>query len=398
MSILPSQRQLILPILDAVQRAGGEASTSTIREAVADQLGLDHKTRSMRGPIGGQDHNLLAHRIRWGQQHSRLAGLMEREDGNWRLTGKGSSHLTQAFPGRPITIFITPNGCALWGLAEDAAGVIDHGSVRLLLTSPPYALSKQKAYGNLAGQEYVDWLCSIIERLMPVMQSNGSLLLNLGDAWNRNSPTVSLYQERTIIALQDRLGLNLCQRMMWHNPSALPVPSNYVGVERIRLKQAVECLWWLSPDERPYADNKSILEPYSDRMVALIKNGGAKRSKKPSGHATREGSFSIDNGGSIAPNIFKIPNSGDQAYTKACRNLGLPAHPARMPLALASKMIEFLSRPDEIVFDPFGGSGTTARAAETLGRRWITTEAAREYVEGSKIRFSDELACTRGSI
>src|SRR3546814_18472426 len=86
--------------------------------------------------------------------------------------------------------------------------------------------------------------------------------------------------------------------MIWHNPSALPVPSNYVGVERIRLKQAVECLWWLSPDERPYADNKAILEPYSDRMLALIKNGGAKRSKKPSGHATREGSFSVDNGGS----------------------------------------------------------------------------------------------------
>src|SRR3546814_5932887 len=92
-----------------------------------------------------------------------------------------------------------PNGGARWGLAEEAASVIDHGTVRLLLTSPPYALSKQKAYGNLAGQEYVDWLCSIIERLMPVMQSNGSLLINLGDAWNRNSPTVSIYQERTII-------------------------------------------------------------------------------------------------------------------------------------------------------------------------------------------------------
>src|SRR3546814_18329350 len=67
---------------------------------------------------------------------------------------------------------------------------------------------------------------------------------------------------------------------------------------------------------------------------------------------------------------------------------GLPAHPARMPIALASKMIEFLSRPGEIVFDPFAGSGTTARAAENPGRHWITTEAAREYVEGSKIRFS----------
>src|SRR3546814_11120929 len=120
MTILPSQRQLMLPILDAVQRAGGQASTSEIREAVADQLGLDQDTRSARGQIGGQDHNLLAHRIRWGQQHNRLAGLIERDDGNWRLTSKGSSHLTQAFPGRPITIFITPNGCAPWGLAEEA--------------------------------------------------------------------------------------------------------------------------------------------------------------------------------------------------------------------------------------------------------------------------------------
>lgn len=394
-SPLPSQRQLVLPILDAVQRAGGEATTSEIREAVADQLGIDHEARSLRGSIGGQDHNLLAHRIRWGQQHSRLAGLIERDDGNWRLTPAGTQHLTKAFPGRPVTIFVTPNGCALWGLAEEAASVIDHGSVRLLLTSPPYALQTSKRYGNLSGQEYVDWLCSIIERLMPVMQSNGSLLLNLGDAWNKNSPTISLYQERTIIALQDRLGLNLCQRMLWHNPSALPVPTNYVGVERIRLKQAIECLWWLSPEDRPYADNKAILEPYSDRMAQLIKKGGQGRSKKPSGHATREGSFSVDNGGSISPNIFKIPNSGDQAYTKRCRELGLPAHPARMPLALASKMVEFLSRPDEIVFDPFGGSGTTARAAEDLGRRWISTEAAREYIEGSKIRFSRELSCSR---
>src|SRR3546814_10757572 len=76
---------------------------------------------------------------------------------------------------------------------------------------------------------------------------------------------------------------------------------------------------------------------------------------------------------------FPTRRSSDLAYTKACRDAGLPAQPARMPIALASKMIEFLSRPDEIVFDPFAGSGTTARAAENLGRHWITTEAAREY-------------------
>src|SRR3546814_1547436 len=103
MTILPSQRQLMRPILDAVQRAGGQASTSESREAVADQLGLDQDTRSARGQIGGQDHNILAHRIRWGQPHNRLAGLIERDDGTWRLTSKGSSHITQASPGRTIT-------------------------------------------------------------------------------------------------------------------------------------------------------------------------------------------------------------------------------------------------------------------------------------------------------
>jgi site-specific DNA-methyltransferase (cytosine-N4-specific) len=201
-----------------------------------------------------------------------------------------------------------------------------------------------------------------------------------------------MYQERAVIALQDRLGLHLCQRLLWHNPSALPVPSNYVGVERIRLKNAVETLWWLSPEDRPYADNRAILEPYSDRMRDLLDRGGAARSKKPSGHATREGSFSVDNGGAISPNVFKIPNSGDQAYTRACREAGLPPHPARMPIALASKMIEFLTRPGEVVFDPFAGSGTTARAAQDLGRHWITTEAAREYIEGARLRFCGELA------
>ncbi|WP_243455974.1 site-specific DNA-methyltransferase [Sphingosinicella sp. BN140058] len=316
---------------------------------------------------------------------------MERDGNAWRLTDAGSAHLTRAFPGRPVTVFLTPNGCALWGLAEEAASVIDHGSVRLLLTSPPYALTTKKRYGNEVGQDYVDWLCSIIERLMPVMESNGSLVINLGDAFIRKSPTVSLYQERAIIALQDRLGLHLCQKLHWHNTSALPVPSRWVGVERVRLKSAVETLWWLSPEDRPYADNRNILQPYSDRMLELIAKGGAARSKRPSGHACREGSFSVDNGGSIAPNLFTIANSGDQSYTRSCRAAGLPPHPARMPIELASRLIKFLSRPEEVVFDPFGGSGSTARAAESLGRKWITTEALREYVEGAKLRFADEL-------
>jgi len=388
MTTLPSQRQLILPLLEALDAEGGGASTAVVRERIADGLGLDADARGRRGTIGGQDHNLLAHRVRWAQQHARIAGLVERDEGRWCLKDRGREHLTRSVPGRPVTIFFTENGCAVWGLAEEAASLVDAGSVRLLLSSPPYPLNTRKRYGNEAAQEYVDWLCRIVESLMPAMAADGSLVINLGDVWTKNSPTVSLYQERTMIALQDRLGLHLCQRFVWHNPSTLPVPTNYVGIERIRVKNACETLWWLSASERPFADNRAILEPYSDSMRSLIGRGGQGRSKKPSGHAHRDGSFAVDNGGSIAPNVIRLPNSGDQAYAAACRAAGLKPHPARMPRELASRMIRFLTAPGEIVLDPFGGSGTTAIAAEELGRRWVTTEMHREYVEGARLRFA----------
>jgi DNA modification methylase len=388
MQSIPTQRQLVLPLLDALASAGGTATTAEAREAVADGLALDEEARSRRVTVGSQSHGALAHRVRWAQQHAKLAGLVENGPDGWTITPQGRQHLTRRMPGRPVTIFMTPSGAALWGLAEDLASVVDAKSVRLLLTSPPYALNTRKAYGNETGQEYVDWLCRIVEGLLPVMADDGSLVLNLGDAWTKGSPTVSLYQERTVIALQDRLGLHLCQRLLWHNPATLPVPTNWVGVERSRVKNAVETLWWMSLSERPKSDNRRILEPYSDGMRALIARGGAGRTKSPSGHAKREGSFAVDNGGSIPSNLFRMANGGDQRHSRACRENGLPIHPARMPSELARKMISFLTDEDDLVVDPFGGSGTTARAAEDLGRRWITTEMCREYVEGSKLRFA----------
>lgn len=387
---IPKQQQLILPIVEAIDDLGGSAPTGKIRDAVARGLGIPREIAERRALIGGQDHNILAHSVRWAQQKAKLAGLIEKDEGrSWRITRSGRDELTKAKPGKPVTIFLTNYGAALWSLAEDAAGLIDEASLRLLLASPPYALNTKKKYGNVAAGEYVDWLTRILERLMPCMKTDGSIVLNIGDSWQKGMPAINTVQERLVIALEDRLGLKLCQRLMWQNTSALPTPTNYVGIQRIRLKQALECLWWFTPhpDGRAYADNRAILEPYSDRMKRVIASGGQGRSKRPSGHASREGAFSNDNGGSIAPNIFRVPNSGDQTFSAACREAKLPVHPARMPLELARRLIAFLSQEGETIFDPFGGSSTTGKAAEELGRQWITTEAAREYVEAARLRF-----------
>ena len=61
-----------------------------------------------------------------------------------------------------------------------------------------------------------------------------------------------------------------------------------------------------------------------------------------------------------------------------------------MQSSLCAFFIEFLTEYDDLVFDPFGGSNTTGSVAESMDRRWLTVEADREYIEGSKGRFPDE--------
>lgn len=60
-----------------------------------------------------------------------------------------------------------------------------------------------------------------------------------------------------------------------------------------------------------------------------------------------------------------------------------------MPLELAKFLVQFLSEPGDLVVDNFAGSFTTARAAELLGRRWLSTEVMLEYMMGAATRFTD---------
>ena len=67
--------------------------------------------------------------------------------------------------------------------------------------------------------------------------------------------------------------------------------------------------------------------------------------------------------------------------------MGVDQHPARMPEKLVDFFINFLTNKNAIVLDPFGGSNTTGKVAQDLGRRWVYVEQSKEYVLGSKGRF-----------
>jgi len=196
-------------------------------------------------------------------------------------------------------------------------------------------------------------------------------------------------------------GLNLCQEFVWYNPARLPSPVQWVNVERIRVKDAFTRIWWMSPIDRPKADNRRVLREYSESMKRLIRTGNYNAGPRPSQHNIGKNSFATDNMGAIPPNVL----DGDDAeslgtllkgtntrshdqYQLFCRGRDIPLHPARMPPELAEFFVRFLTEENDLVLDPFAGSNTTGATSERLNRRWISCEANWDYASSSISRFS----------
>lgn len=259
-------------------------------------------------------------------------------------------------------------------------------SVDLVFTSPPYALHFKKEYGNANQEQYVDWFLPFSQQIRRILKSDGSFVLNIGGAWTPGSPTRSLYLYRLLLRLCDEVGFRLAQEFFWYNPAKMPAPAEWVTVRRIRVKDAVEYLFWFSKGTKPKADNRNVLVPYSTDMQRLIKRTIA-AAKRPSGHNITT-KFNLDRGGAIPSNLLQCGNNeSNSAYIKRTKELGQRVHPARFPSELPRWFIEFLTRKGDRVLDPFAGSNTTGAVAESLGRRWIAVELDKAYVENSRLRF-----------
>lgn len=264
-------------------------------------------------------------------------------------------------------------------------------SIQLVMTSPPFALQRKKDYGNKDQHEYIDWILNFTKEVHRVLKDDGSFVIDMGGAYKKGIPVRSLYQFRTLIRMCDEQGFHLAEEFYWHNPSKLPSPIEWVNKRKIRVKDSVNTVWWLSKTEWPKANVSKVLAPYSDRMKKLLKDPAKFYSpkKRPSGHDIGKG-FGKDNGGSIPPNLLQISNSESNGdYQKACKVVGIKAHPARFPAKLPEFFIKFLTEPNDIVLDIFAGSNTTGQVAEENKRHWISAELDRTYVSASAFRFVD---------
>lgn len=267
--------------------------------------------------------------------------------------------------------------------------IIQPGSVNLIMTSPPFGLVRKKEYGNVDADKYTEWFRPFAEACYKVLGDSGSLVIDIGGAWIPGQPTRSLYHYELLIMLCREYQFHLAQEFHWWNPSKLPTPAEWVNVRRIRVKDAVNCVWWLSKTPWPKASNTRVLQPYSDSMMDLLKNG-YKAKLRPSGHDIST-KFSVDNGASIPPNILAIPNTeSNSAYLRYCAEHNLKMHPARYPAILPEYFIRMLTDPGDLVIDPFAGSCVTGEVSERLNRRWICIELREDYVDGARGRFLKE--------
>lgn len=259
-------------------------------------------------------------------------------------------------------------------------------SIDLIITSPPFGLVRKKDYGNVDADKYVDWFRPFAEEFKRVLKDNGSFVLDIGGAWNHGEPTRNLYHFKLLIMLCDEYGFQLAQEYYWWNPSKLPTPAEWVTVRRIRVKDAVNCVWWFSPTPWPRASNRRVLQPYSDSMKDLLRNG-YKAKKRPSGHDISK-KFIVNNEASIPPNLLAIPNTESNSYyLRYCKEHGLKVHPARYPSELPEYFIRMLTDRGDMVVDPFAGSCVTGEVCERLGRRWLCIDLIEEYLKGAIARF-----------
>lgn len=261
-------------------------------------------------------------------------------------------------------------------------------SVNLIMTSPPFGLVRQKEYGNVDADQYIEWFRPFARAFYEALAENGSLVIDIGGAWIPGQPTRSLYHYELLIMLCREYGFHLAQEFYWWNPSKLPSPAEWVTVRRIRVKDAVNCIWWLSKTPWPKASNTRVLQPYSESMHELLRNG-YKAKLRPSGHDIST-KFSVNNGASIPPNILAIPNTeSNSAYMRYCAEHGLKAHPARYPAVLPEYFIRMLTDVNDVVIDPFAGSCVTGEVAERLKRKWTCIELRNDYVDAALGRFSE---------
>ena len=271
------------------------------------------------------------------------------------------------------TSFPTPGFELHCGDAREVLSEVADDSIDLIFTSPPYAERRKSSYGGVHADDYVAWFLEVSEELFRVLNPSGSFVLNIKEhAINGERHP---YVLELILALRDQ-GWLWTEEYMWHKKNSYP------GKWPNRFRDAWERLLHFNKTRRFKMNQEEVMVPMGDwtnnRLVNLSQTDRLRdESKVGSGFGKK-----IEN---WVGREMAYPTNVLHMATEC----GNRSHSAAFPKPLPSWFIKLFTDPDDVVLDPFIGSGTTAFAAIELGRRAVGIEIKPEFCRSIETMFAE---------
>lgn len=251
---------------------------------------------------------------------------------------------------------------------------IESNSIDLVITSPPYADQRKNCYNSTSEKEYPDYLERLGRKVLRVLKNTGSFVLNLKEFVKEGRR--STYVLKTVLRLADIFLWN--DTYIWHKPNAFPSSA------RRRLKDGFEyCfLFTKTKDYKFFADNVKIHSKNKNLVQENKRKGQPLPSDTNGSKMTLMKRYSCDNDFLVYPsNVISI-----------CAGVEHTKHPAAFPLELPKFFVKLLTEENDIVLDPFMGSGTSLVASNSLNRRYLGCDIEEKYVKIALDRLEEASA------
>jgi DNA modification methylase len=256
------------------------------------------------------------------------------------------------------------------GDCESVLADVPDNSVDLIFTSPPYADQRRHTYGGVKPEEYVDWFLPKAEQFLRVLKPSGTFILNIKErVVNGERHT---YVLELIIELRKQ-GWLWTEEFMWHKKNSYP------GKWPNRFRDSWERLLQFNKHRQFNMYQDAVMVPVGDwsksRLSKLSNTDQVRDESKVNSGFGKNVSNWVGRDMVYPTNVIHMSTE--------CSNRN---HSAAFPLELPSWFIKLFSAEDDLVLDPFVGSGTTAEAAKLLGRHYLGIDLSPEFYDLAETR------------
>lgn len=259
----------------------------------------------------------------------------------------------------------------------EGMALLPDNSVDVVFTSPPYADRRKSTYGGLHADVYNEWFVDVAKEIKRVLKPSGSFFLNIKPHCDKGERHLYVYE--LIIALRNEAGFRFVDEFAWTKNG---VPGKFKG----RFKNAFEPVYHFSKSADITFNPEAVGTPMKEESLKRAGRKAVGETSNGSGFAGMRSNATMESRKIALPsNHIHVPQKSNQ-YTAQSK------HPAVFPVELPEFFIKAFSDAEDVVLDPFLGSGTTAVAAVGNGRNFIGFELDADYCAIANQRLADRRA------